>query len=259
MILFLSVSQRICLGFYCMGLITALILLTLVSLVCVVNEFDRIEIASRTINQANVLHLPTKIIYKEHGEKYEDQIGTVYGSKIEDEILGLSWVEDLHNLLIHKNSPQVNLVVADYKRIELLLNWLLVALVRLSPPLHNVIVLGIDLEVCKLLNPRKISCIHADPQTFMRVEYKLLKFSPVFVAPQTRLLVARLVNFWGFSFASYDTDALVLRDPQSIYDAHPEANVIAGSGLHWPQWATQEWGFAMCLGAVLMRSGPASG
>ncbi|CAI8032076.1 hypothetical protein GBAR_LOCUS18165 [Geodia barretti] len=93
--------------------------------------------------------------------------------------------------------------------------------------------------------------------TFMRSQMsKDFRFQPVYSAPQTRLLVARLVSYWRYSFASYDTDALVLRNPQPLYERYRDVNVIAGASVHWPQWAGELWGFSMCLGAFMIRSSP---
>ena len=209
-------------------------------------------------------NLPTYMIYKGdlHFIRWEGS-KVIYKNTAEDDILNLPWVNELHQLLIRTNtsqSPQVNLVVADHHCIELLINWLIAALAKLREPLQNVVVLGLDTQVCDLLHPRNITCIHSDPKTFIKVSHeKNYNFNHVFLAPQTRLLVARLINYWGFSFASYDTDAVVLKNPQALYDAHSEVNVIAGAGGHWPDWAMEEWGFSVCLGAVLIRNGPATG
>jgi hypothetical protein len=209
------------------------------------------------------IHLPSKILYNRGETQFvrrEDNTN-VYRNTIEDNILSLQWIQDLHQMLLDTNgshSPQVNIVVTDKNGIEMLLNWLVVALVRLTEPLHNVIVLGLDAEVCDLLRPHNIWCIHSDPRTFIRQKMGFLHFSQAFLAPQTRLLVARLINYWGYSFASYDTDALVLKNPQSLYDSHKEVSMIAGAGGHWPNWAIKKWGFSVCLGAVMVRSGPAT-
>ena len=175
----------------------------------------------------------------------------------------LPWIKELYQLLVHTNtswSPQVNLLVADKKAVELLLNWLIIALVGLAEPLQNVVVLGIDVQVCDLLHPRDIFCIYIDPDTII-LPPELTKsfFSRRFLAPQIRLLVSRLVNYWGYSLATYDTDALILKNPQALYDAHKEVTVIAGAANVGPSLAVKKWGFAVCPGAMLIRSGPAAG
>ena len=138
------------------------------------------------------IHLPSNKIYR-----------TIEDSMIEDH---LSWINHTTN----SQSPQVNFVVADEKAIELLMNWLIMALVRLTDPLQNVVVLGLDVQVCDLLHPRNISCIYIDPDTIIRPSIDFI-FSRRYLASQIRLLVSRLVNYWGYSLATYDTDALILK------------------------------------------------
>ena len=259
--------RTICIGFYCVGIVTGLVLITLYSLVCVESELERLRRNSffRKRYLPLKVNLPTTYIYKQgHMEIVKKEENTIfYKNTIEDDILNLSWVNELHQVLIRMNSslaPQINLVIADGRHVELLLNWLIAALVKLHEPLHNVLVLGMDCEVCELIKPRGLSCIHSNPKTFIRTNAeKDFKFLSVYSAPQTRLLAARLINYWGFSLASYDTDALVLRNPQSLYDRHREMDVIAGAAVHWPEWASAVWGFSMCLGAVMIRNGPATG
>ena len=263
--------KKICMGFYCVGIVTSLVLLTLYSVVYLENEIGKIR--KNTIVRKRYMplkvNLPTTMIYKQGSlEIVKKEHNTIfYKNTIEEDILSLSWVNELREILVKNNNsnpflqPHISLVVADGKCIELLLNWLIVAMVRLSDPLHNVVVLGLDEEVCEMLKPRRITCVFSDPDSFMRTGYVnwFVKFLPVYTAPQTRLMVARLVNYWGYSFASYDTDALVIRNPQVLYDAYSDADVVAGAAMHWPEWATQLWGFSMCLGAFMMRSGEATG
>ena len=207
----------------------------------------------KTRNSSNLhivhIHLPSKKIYK----------------KIEDSMIEhrLSWIRELYQLLVcinNSRTPQVNFVVADEKAIELLLNWLIMALVRLTEPLQNVVVLGLDVQVCDLLHPRNISCIYIDPESIIRPSIEIKSFfSRRYLASQIRLLVSRLVNYWGYSLATYDTDALIMKNPQALYDAHQEVTVIAGAANVGPTWAVKKWGFAVCPGAILIRSGSATG
>ena len=162
--------------------------------------------------------------------------------------------------MVHTNnspSPQVNFIVANEKAIELLINWLIMALVQ---PLQNVVVLGLDVQACDLLGHRNISCICIDQDSIILSSIQTKSFfSRRFLVLQIRLLVSRLVNYWGYSLAAYDTDALMLNNPQAVYDSHKGVIVIAGAANIGSTWAVKECGFAVCPGAILMRSGPATG
>ena len=224
------------------------------------HEVYRYRWASSSIR----INLPTYLIYKNSVNVVrEGGVKVVYKNSVDNDVLKLPWVQDLQryvNATAYTRSPQISLVVADKTCLDLLLNWLIAALVRLEEPLHNVVVLGLDAEVCHLLSAHSITCIFTDPESFIiNPQLAHFRFSKRFIGPQTRLLAGRLLNYWGYSFASYDTDAIVLRNPQSIYDAHTEAHVIGGAGQHWPDWAHAKWGFALCPGAVMIRNSTPTG
>lgn len=261
-------------GFYCTGVVTGAVLFTLYCMVFVEDELEKMSKTQSSLIQKRYvtldMNLPSVSIYKPgHLEMIKIEENTIfYKNTVENDILELPWVHELRQVVEKLNinnslSPQVNLVIADKKSIELLLNWLIVALVRLPRRLHNVVILGLDIEVCEILKTRNFRCIHSDPRSFMRHEQKekgrMYRLLSVYTAPQTRLLAARLVNYWGYSLASYDTDALVLKNPQGLFDRYSEMDVVAGAAIHWPEWANSLWGFSMCLGAVMIRSGPATG
>lgn len=266
MMIALTFQQKVCLGLYIVSSITAIVLLTLYCRSCIEKEMIRIQ---REGNPPSSLQkvLPRSIglpSYRMYKGNHRQLNNTTFLCKdaIDGYILRLPWVTRLHQLLVltsGNKSPQINLVVADHHSIELLLNWLIAALVRLTDPLQNVVILGLDKFVCDLLQPHNITCLYINPGTFIREDSGYFGFSRLFTAPQTRLLVARLINYWGYSFASYDTDAVILKNPQPLYDKYKEVNVIAGAAGRWPYWSIEEWGFAVCLGAILVRSGPATG
>ena len=260
----LTFRQKVCLGLYFVSSITAIVLLTLYCRACIEKEMIRVQ-RERSVPSSSQKLLPRNITlptYRLYKGNHWNSTTVLCKGAIDDYILRLPWVRELHQLLDRSSSsktPQVNLVVADHKSIELLLNWLIAALVRLTDPLQNVLVLGLDKFICNTLKPHSITCIYINPASFIRADNDYLRFSRLFTAPQTRLLVARLINYWGYSFASYDTDAVILKNPQPLYDEYKEANVIAGAAGRWPYWSIKEWGFAVCLGAILIRSGSATG
>ena len=187
----------------------------------------------------------------------------VYSATDVGYLFNLPWVLKLKEYVTtasHDPDPQVSIVVADMSCLRLLLNWLIAALVRLSRPLHNVLVLALEAKVCDILTPRKLNCLYTDPKSLIeQPKTKIYLFSKHFVGVQIRLLAARLINYWGYSFASYDTDAIVLRNPQELFDAHRDVDVIGGAAQYWPMWAAQKWGFALCPGAMMIRSNKLTG
>ena len=69
----------------------------------------------------------------------------------------------------------------------------------------------------------------------------------------------RLVNYWGFDVANYDTDAIVLRNPEPLYYEQYRDSDFIGSYGHFPPDIKQEWGIAVCTGAVMIRSSICTG
>ena len=64
----------------------------------------------------------------------------------------------------------------------------------------------------------------------------------------------RLVNHWGFDAANYDTDAIILKNPEPLYYKQYQDSDFIGSYGHSPLDIKQEWGIAICIGAMMIRS-----
>ena len=169
------------------------------------------------------------------------------------------WTSQLYQFLTSLNrsiSPHVNMVLGDSHHMDLVMNWIIAAYVRLNPPLHNIMVISIDQKLCDFLVSKEVpvTCIVILPETF------LASTGPESYAQgiKTRLLVLRLINFWGYDVASYDSDAILLRNPQHLYDKHPDVQLFAGSVRHPPDVVAQ-WGFTLCGGTLIVRSHPSTG
>ena len=169
------------------------------------------------------------------------------------------WTTHLYQYLQSLNksiSPQVNMVFGDSDHRELVLNWIIAAKVRLDPPLHNIMVLSLDQPLCDFLASKKVpvACIAVPPESFLA--------SP---GPKSweqgvscRFLVLRIINFWGYDVASYDCDAVLLRNLQPLYDSNPDVKLFAGSGT-FPSTISNKWGFSLCSCVLLLGSHPSIG
>ena len=76
------------------------------------------------------------------------------------------------------------------------------------------------------------------------------RFSQVHVV---RLSVLRLINHYGFTVVNYDCDAIVLRNPQTIFDGHVDADIIGTFG-QGPGQLFEKWGITLNTGVMLLRS-----
>ena len=181
-------------------------------------------------------------------------------------IMESPWVPQLKNILanmnyLNKNSTsvhsrhvtgprrQVTVVFGDAKYALSLLNWLVSALVRTTPPLENTIVISIDTELQTLLRSKEITSVYVDPETITCGKIHR-KISRVWIA---RCAVYQLLNHWGYDIMAYDSDAIVLKNLQSILADYSDSDVIGSAGFY-PRDLGAKWGQTLCMGVVLFKS-----
>ena len=176
------------------------------------------------------------------------------------QLLQVQWMKELRHYLnaVTPDSGPVTIVSSDYSYREILLNWLISALVQVDRPLSNVLVLSLDSSLHALLQGKGFACIHVPPEQLLRsvVINRLaltghVAFTQVHIL---RLTVMRLVNHWGFDVANYDTDAIILKNPEPLYYKQYQDSDFIGSYGHSPADIKQEWGIAICIGAMMTRS-----
>ena len=167
------------------------------------------------------------------------------------ELLQQQWVGDLKRILegISPESPPVHIIAGNYKYREVLLNWLISAKVRVNPPLTNIIVLSIDSPLCDLLNKRNVTCVHAHWKEYLIKELT----SPFAAILVLRITAIRLLNYWGYDAANIDTDALILKNPEPLYEEFSDSDLVAGYG-RFPFDLGSKWRETICGGAVMIRS-----
>lgn len=180
-----------------------------------------------------------------------------------EQILKEEWVCDLQSFLSHV-SPRtrlVNMIAANSNFTEPLLNWLIAARVKLDRPLRDVIVLCLDSSLHQLLTRRGIPALLVVPESVMRTSEFPKSYHRHNRFYQTRMIVMRLVNHWGFHVANYDTDAILLRNPEPIYDSPENADIdiFAGFAISFPPQLHRKWGATVCNGAWMVRSNPETG
>ena len=73
-----------------------------------------------------------------------------------------------------------------------------------------------------------------------------------------RLTLFRLMNHWKYDVVMYDSDAVVLKDPQSLFDSYPGVELVGSAGKG-PESIGHIWGRTICTGVLLMRTSPALG
>ena len=178
------------------------------------------------------------------------------------EILSSSWVAQLHErlkCLPVQRTKQVSIVFSDFG-IEVMLNWLIASQVRLLSPLRNLVVVCLDEDIFHILNSREIPSILVDSTLVLKPNSSAMVLKPgvpsgkdnSFVST-LKLVVCRLVNYFGYDVVSYDTDAIPLRNLQPVFEKYSRSDVIGSVGSH-PQDLKRAWGFTMSMAVVFFRS-----
>lgn len=167
------------------------------------------------------------------------------------EILEAHWVAAVQTFLRGLNTNYVSVCLADSRYREGLVHWLVSALVKTQPPLQNVLTISLDKELHDYLQSRDITSVLVEPWTVLRGDLQLpTNFSHIW---STRLIVFRLLNYWGYSVTMFDTDATVLRNPQPLFDGLRTSDLIGSSGTY-PFTLHRKWqSSTFCMGVALFR------
>ena len=168
-----------------------------------------------------------------------------------------TWVTDLRYYLSAYNySREISLVTSNSKYTDVLLNWLIAATVKSRIPMESILVISLDATIHRLMLAKQFHSILVPPWTLIE---KGVNFSQPFEeVMMTRLAVMRIVNHFGYDFVMYDSDAVILKDPQPLYDALPHEDIIGSVGKI-PYDLAAAWGITICIGVVLVRSSPKTG
>jgi len=112
-------------------------------------------------------------------------------------------------------------------------------------------VISLDEMLHKLLTRKAILSVFLPPLSLLNPDaYFSAPFERVMMI---RLAVMRIINHLGFDVANYDTDAIILKDPQPLYSNLSRYDVIGSVG-RIPDNLAQEWGITICNGVVLLRA-----
>ena len=182
-----------------------------------------------------------------------------YRSKVRsvDEILETQWAPELWRHLSELDTKYVSLCIGNSAYKESIVNWLIAALVITQPPLENVLVISLDTKLHEFLQGHDINSVFIDPWTILRSDVKLAtNFSHIWV---TRLVLFRLINHWGYTVATYDSDAIPVKNPQTLFAKFEDSDLVGSRGTY-PFNLHRQWKSAtMCMGVTLFRASEGTG
>ena len=193
----------------------------------------------------------SSVFYKEAVEDQELVFAHPRTVRPLKDLLKAPWMAPLQSVLKDMTGRQVNVVLADSKYLPSVINWLIAALVQATPPLNNVLVIALDKPLHLFLKDKGIPLVYVDPWSVIDQDARLAgTYAHIWV---TRLAVFRLLNYWGYDVANYDTDAVVLKNLQPLFDKYRDSDVIGSAGS-FPQKLGRKWGQTFCMGVSLFRS-----
>ena len=175
--------------------------------------------------------------------------------KNEEEFKEVKWQKTLHDHLLTLNEPYVNMVNGDYKHRVIVENWIVAAVTVLRPPLKNVLVMSLDHKLCDFL-ANSSHTGHLPITCFVTTVDSVLTANAShewIIRTMVRPITVRLINYWGYDVATYDSDAVVLKNPQKLYQRYQSTHLLSSAGV-WPKYLAGKWGFTLCTGAVLFKA-----
>ena len=164
------------------------------------------------------------------------------------QLLDSGWVNKLKWILLRwkPSSRKIIMVSSNYQYIAVLLNWLISTVVVARLNLDNILVVSLDKNTHSLLQARGICSLLVIPSSLFEKH----------VTPSlwmTRLIIIRLLNHWGYDVAHFDADALIVQNPEPLFDQFNESAIIGSQGS-FPSTLSHKWGATICAGVMVIRS-----
>ena len=167
-------------------------------------------------------------------------------------IFETQWAPELWRHLSELDTKYVSLCIGNSAYIESIVNWLIAALVITQPPLDNVLVISLDTELHEFLQEHDINSVYVDINSTFRKESGNRFWL-------TRLVLFRLINHWGYTVATYDSDAIPVKNPQTLFAKFEDSNVVGSRGVHPPRLSKKWKSATMCMGMTLFKASKPTG
>ena len=220
------------------------------------NEVDKekpVDIGNLSQNHS-VGYIKPELIERASNVQFHMPCPKVYKSV--PELVMAPWMKPLLSVLNSFRGKQVTLVIANNAYRDVLLNWLISAKIVSQPPIDNILVVSLEGSLYRLLQSRHIPSILAPFSTVLNNKHRFRRFFELIM--MMRLAFMRLINQLGYDCAMYDIDAIILKNPQPLYDKWGDKDIV-GSWGELPRQLWRRWGVTICIGAVFIRSNTRTG
>ncbi len=211
-------------------------------------------------NSTDVLH--ENIITRERNYSLKSFKLPWHNSKSLESIVKQSWLQELKTFLTHSTPDHpIVLISGDLDFKKAVVNWLIAATVRQDPPIKNILVTTYSPPFCDFLNSKKYpcKCLVVPPETLTdksMYHHKswLINFYKLLIA---RVVVLRMISYWGYDVANFDSDAIILKNPIPLYYSkeYADNNIVGTHGGNLPHALRRKWGVVSCMGCIFIRSG----
>ena len=122
--------------------------------------------------------------------------------------------------------------------------------------LDNILVVCLDNKLYNLLQSRDIPSILAPFSSVLNTKHHFRRYFELIM--MMRLGFMRIINRLGYDCAMYDIDAIILKNPQLLYDKWDSMDIVGSRG-ELPRELWRRWGVSICIGAVFIRSNARTG
>ena len=171
-------------------------------------------------------------------------------------LLHSAWVKELQKYLKSVNGNEISVVTSTVEHMDVLMNWLIAAYIKITEPLENIMVISMDKVVHDTLVERGIPSLFVHKDMVIKPKAGVERvFSQVHIV---RLAVLRLMNHYGYDLINYDCDAVPLKNPQPIFDEYKTTDLIGTFGKG-PHFLYEKWGVTLNTGVMVMRATPEMG
>lgn len=169
-----------------------------------------------------------------------------------------SWMRNLHRYLhsLEQDTKQIYLLTSNYEYLDVLLNWLISAVVRSNVTIENILTISMDYSTYSTLQGKGFRSVLVSPSSLFVPNFNFS--APFEKVMMLRLTLMRVISHFGFNVAMIDTDAIMLRDPQPLFDAQEGIHIVGSMGTI-PKDLMAEWPMTICIGVVLIRSSERTG
>ncbi len=169
------------------------------------------------------------------------------------------WMMDLRNYLSKIPSNSLISVTSGNSKYEnVLLNWLISATVNTDPPLSHILILSLDKPLHQTLVEHGFDSVYVDFKDLLASDIlerlQQRKHTVYFVLMILRQTVMRLMNHWGYDAANYDTDAIILKNPEQLYYGDFMNSDLIGSRGTFPGSVRKVLGLTLCAGTFMSKS-----